>query len=440
MALSKSFDSFSCPVCSETLKSPKILPCLHTFCEQCIHEFILSTCRNKDNVIKDFNCPVCRIVVKPKDAEATTDKWAAAIQDNVIMNTVLTMAHDDKSLECHACKRHEQTSEATFWCKQCYEALCEKCNSMHSWMKLSMTHDVVQIEEVGCRTLGIDLRAVSEYCPMHPLKMVDVFCFQHKTACCGLCAGINHRKCENVKPIEEIVHSSGPYKTLLEKLNDIKESTKTVLQAKEQEKVKIKEIAKNTEEDAANFIQKNRSKLDICFEAFKKQLTVFSEEQNTRLNVRIRLLEQLIKSIEHWIKVTEVVQTSGTILQLFVHVETVKQQIEASIKELQNLCSTDTNINIRFKKNDTLQKFKSVEQIGTLSIEKKEIESNQLDKVYQMCSNFGICTQKFEDIRIYHTGTMHVPGTKLQCGVCIADNYILLPGRLFFQTKTPSFG
>ncbi|CAG2197490.1 unnamed protein product [Mytilus edulis] len=344
------------------------------------------------------------------------------------MNTELTMDHGVKSFECNPCKRHEQKSEAKFWCEQCSEAFCEKCNSMHSWMKLLMTHDVVSIEDVGSETSGLNLTEVSEYCRMHPLKMVEVFCFQHKTPCCGLCAGIDHRKCDNVKQIEEIVHSSEMYtgSSLLGSLNDIKESTKTVLQAKEQEMANINVIAENTEEDATNFIHGIRSKLDICFEVFKKQLTVFRDEQNTRLNKRIRLLEQLIQSIEQWIKVIEVVQTSGSIIQLFVHVETVKQQIETSIKEMEHLCSSDTDIRVHFKQNETLQKLESVDQIGFFSMEEKEIEINQLSDVFKMCSKIGICVPKFEDISIEHSRTMHFPRSKLTCGVCIADKFILL--------------
>ncbi|CAC5418206.1 unnamed protein product [Mytilus coruscus] len=318
------------------------------------------------------------------------------------MNTELTMDHGNKSFECNACKRHEQTSEAKFWCEQCSEAFCEKCNLMHSWMKLLMTHDVVPIEDVGCSTDGLDLREVSEYCR------------------------IDHRKCDNVKQIEEIVHSSGTYNSLLESLNDIKESTKTVLQTKEQEKANINVIGENTEEDAANFIQGIRSKLDICFEVFKKQLTAFRDEQNTRLNIRIRLLEQLIQSIEQWIKVIEVVQTSGSITQLFVHVETVKQQIEASIKELEHLCSSDTEIHVRFEKNKTFQKLESVDEIGSFSMEEREIESNELGGVFKMCSKIGICIPKFEDISIEYSRTIHFPRSKLTCGACIAEKFILV--------------
>ncbi|XP_071142041.1 uncharacterized protein [Mytilus edulis] len=272
--------------------------------------------------------------------------------------------------------------------------------------------------------------------------MVEVFCFHHKTPCCGLCAGINHRKCDNVNSIEKIVHSSGIYKTLLEKLNDIRESTTTLLQAKQQEKANIKVIAENTEENATNFIQGIRSKLDICFEPFKKQLTVFHDEQNTRLNIRIRLLEQLIQSIEHWARVTEVVQTSGSITQLFLHVETVKKQIENSTTELEQICGSDIDIYLSFKKNETLQKVESVDQIGSLSIEEREKDTNQMGDLFKMCSNFEICIPRIEGIRIEYIRTMHMPGTNLICGVCIADKYILLgdtstnPKILHFVDKT----
>ena len=36
-------DLLTCTICLETLKVPKYLPCLHTFCETCIHTYITSS-------------------------------------------------------------------------------------------------------------------------------------------------------------------------------------------------------------------------------------------------------------------------------------------------------------------------------------------------------------------------------------------------------------
>ena len=45
-----------CKICLDDLKYPKTLPCLHTFCAQCLHYYIEHN--NIDG--RKFTCPVCR--------------------------------------------------------------------------------------------------------------------------------------------------------------------------------------------------------------------------------------------------------------------------------------------------------------------------------------------------------------------------------------------
>jgi hypothetical protein len=51
-------DLLTCTICLETLKVPKYLPCLHTFCETCIHTYITSS--EKGDKSTGFKCPICR--------------------------------------------------------------------------------------------------------------------------------------------------------------------------------------------------------------------------------------------------------------------------------------------------------------------------------------------------------------------------------------------
>ena len=55
---------FTCPICEEIFTQPKTIPCLHTFCEQCIR----ATIEASERLGNELRCPVCRAEL-PRDVE-----------------------------------------------------------------------------------------------------------------------------------------------------------------------------------------------------------------------------------------------------------------------------------------------------------------------------------------------------------------------------------
>lgn len=49
-------DYLTCPICFDTFKQPKALPCIHTFCLECLRDFVTSNYPSSSV----FPCPVCR--------------------------------------------------------------------------------------------------------------------------------------------------------------------------------------------------------------------------------------------------------------------------------------------------------------------------------------------------------------------------------------------
>lgn len=64
----------SCPVCMELLTDPRALPCMHTFCVQCLHSHITSVCTSR--IQRGFDCPVCRANTKPPLRGLHPNSWA----------------------------------------------------------------------------------------------------------------------------------------------------------------------------------------------------------------------------------------------------------------------------------------------------------------------------------------------------------------------------
>ena len=48
-------DEITCPVCQEHFRDPKILPCLHYYCKECVRQLALRAGPNRP-----FACPECR--------------------------------------------------------------------------------------------------------------------------------------------------------------------------------------------------------------------------------------------------------------------------------------------------------------------------------------------------------------------------------------------
>ena len=51
-----------CPICLDTLKKPKALPCLHTFCLECHVKYGREGDKNKSG--DELPCPLCRQMFK----------------------------------------------------------------------------------------------------------------------------------------------------------------------------------------------------------------------------------------------------------------------------------------------------------------------------------------------------------------------------------------
>ena len=88
-ALSLDENFVECPMCKERYSRPKLLKCLHSYCEHCISVHISHAARNKEVSHREFPCPKCHAptnVIKP---ELPVDRWAETLPDNTMLEAML---------------------------------------------------------------------------------------------------------------------------------------------------------------------------------------------------------------------------------------------------------------------------------------------------------------------------------------------------------------
>ncbi|KAL7865740.1 hypothetical protein SRHO_G00109870 [Serrasalmus rhombeus] len=184
-----------CRVCDRMFREPKILPCLHTFCADCIRQIEPFSAlgaegkrpwagdegRGRSPLPLTVLCPECDSEVDLPSSGVdglTTDHLAL---DEVFMETLLM----EDSVLCDLCS----DGDAGKRCEVCCVNLCDFCSQAHRRQKRTSSHSIYSLEELKSR--GRLSRPV--LCSLHPGQELRLFCEPCDLAVCLECAAAFHR-------------------------------------------------------------------------------------------------------------------------------------------------------------------------------------------------------------------------------------------------------
>nr|XP_057922153.1 tripartite motif-containing protein 2 isoform X2 [Doryrhamphus excisus]XP_057922161.1 tripartite motif-containing protein 2 isoform X2 [Doryrhamphus excisus]XP_057922170.1 tripartite motif-containing protein 2 isoform X2 [Doryrhamphus excisus]XP_057922179.1 tripartite motif-containing protein 2 isoform X2 [Doryrhamphus excisus]XP_057922188.1 tripartite motif-containing protein 2 isoform X2 [Doryrhamphus excisus] len=121
-----------CSICLDRYHNPKVLPCLHTFCERCLQNYIPAHSLT-------LSCPVCR------QTSILPEKGVAALQNNFfITNLMDVLQRSPGSCGQEAAVLNDITTVTAgqllscpnhggnvmeFYCPPCETAMCQECTS-----------------------------------------------------------------------------------------------------------------------------------------------------------------------------------------------------------------------------------------------------------------------------------------------------------------------
>ena len=317
----------TCAICHDHYTEPKVLPCCHYYCKQCLHQLTL-----KEGLGKPFSCPECR-----KDTtlpEGGLDNLPTAFFVNRMkeVHSKLELAHGKVEAKCEMCS--EDKAEA--FCRQCTKFICADCVKYHLMKAAFPTHKVSTLDELwegGAQDI-VPHQQTFKSCEVHEEPM-NVYCYDCKSLICRDCTIIGHRDHRN-----EFVRVAAPEvkKKLIQQLNPLRESSGSMRCAMESIQTTISEVEgqgeavtkqiKTSHAQLRKIIDDHEQELLMKVATTVEQKSRHLSEQREGLSLPCAVVESVIDYTEHC------VEHSADDEIMYIHAE-IQSRINREIEEQQ---------------------------------------------------------------------------------------------------------
>ncbi|XP_061169477.1 E3 ubiquitin-protein ligase Midline-1-like [Saccostrea echinata] len=314
-----------CPICFENFKSPRYLPCLHTFCYDCLLSYIVTACKQKEAPV-GFQCPLCRIFVPVPVFPALPEKWAELIPVNKTIQALVAKGDDIKF--CDACKRGNEEEIASDWCETCMEALCGICTKCHKKSLASSQHRIIPIRSLK-ENVHVDRSETREYCSIHQEK-IKYFCDDHHEACCMHCECTVHRTCTQVVTVEKQAHDLLKTQKISKIIKQIKQYIEALEKVKTDGKNNMAEIDKASDDmikQSTELKTELMTQIEILFEKHLNEISRVTKECRKKLTESVEGFSDRKLLGDSYVKTLESIKESGSSIALVIEYYKIKKHI-----------------------------------------------------------------------------------------------------------------
>ena len=246
-----------CPLCLETVKDPKTLPCLHSFCLVCLDKHANYARRQLQTAIK---CPVCQASFQIPQ-EDTFGGLPASFHLNRLVDLLALTDGGSESQQCGSC---EENNIATHYCFECQTFLCTTCFKAHQRFKATRGHKNISVDNLQAddveKLIRRPVMCSEQY---HQDQPLEYYCKDCNVCTCIKCSVVSHN-----------------HHTMVD-----------MQKAADEQKMQIDEALKKVKAEVVIFENEMKNQTELMNKN-KTQISAAREKMNETVDDRIRLLTE----------------------------------------------------------------------------------------------------------------------------------------------------
>ena len=184
-ALEKLSNQLSCSVCLDEFQKPRVLPCLHVFCQPCL-ERLMGAQQDKQKA----PCPNCRKSAPLPKGGVSDLPSAFYIQHLFEVREVLEKLRNPEKAQCEKCGE----GEVHGFCQDCGQFICQNCLDTHRKWKELQGHEICGLNDLEKKASKmVTPRKVIAMCAKHTTEPIKIYCETCDQLICRDCTVKTHR-------------------------------------------------------------------------------------------------------------------------------------------------------------------------------------------------------------------------------------------------------
>ena len=395
-------EEVSCPVCTNIYTDPKHLPCLHTFCLQCLKQWH-RTSRGRDTI----RCPKCQAVSRVPESGDLKD-LPTSFYLNGLIDVLAIKECKSSQVRCGNCDK--KSSESSY-CFQCCVFWCDECVIGHNIFRSNKDHRVLALKDFQDKDYE-DVMKRPAFCPKedHNKKELEFFCKNCETPACQTCVTLDHGG-HNMKLIkEEAERQKIQMKSLIENQRRNLQAKMNAISQLDEDCAKLiqqgEDVKRDVQTFVGNLIAAIQAKKQNIFSAVEKETNKSLERVTKRKTEIDRQITVIKSSLEKADKLLTR-NTNAEIVQLKKPLDTIFEgvdQTEPTDRDPEGLPAR-----LVFVENEKILDVVSTEEVGNLQMPQQTIanqsvaEGKRLEDVIVNCkAQFFLTTRNAEGRQCYN--------------------------------------
>ncbi|CAG2210491.1 unnamed protein product [Mytilus edulis] len=271
---------------------------------------------------------------------------------------------------CTLCNDDGTSTEAVRWCIECEVFLCTDCEKHHKKSRSSKAHNTMST--IDYHNLPTFMKEISSQCRDHK-KKYELYCSFHACPCCVMCITDKHQKCQEMKPLSDVlkqVKSSASVQLFEKDLKDVKENLEEIIKylnrrinTSTEQKTKAAEQIRSMRKSINDFLNKLEQEilndLDSKQSKLKSKMNTLLQQLKTQANQMSQLQSEFYK------------MQYATKLQTYVGLREIEKTTSEAAKYLEDLKSGGPldEVNLELTISSELQSIlKDVKSFGDIHI------------------------------------------------------------------------